>query len=104
MPATRMRRDSVVGKRKKYSAEFKAKVALEAIRGEATIAELVVRHGVHQTVISTWKRQAIEGMAGVFSGKAEVQAAEKEGEIEKLRAKIGQLLVERDFLARASGR
>ncbi len=99
-----MRTDSVVGKRKKYSAEFKAKVALEAIRGEATIAELVVRHGVHQTVISTWKRQAIEGMAGVFSGKAEVQAAETEGEIEKLRAKIGQLLVERDFLARASGR
>ena len=94
----------MVGKRKKYSAEFKAKVALEAIRGEATIAELVVRHGLHQTVISTWKRQAIEGMAGVFSGKAEVQAAEKEGEIEKLRAKIGQLLVERDFLARASGR
>ena len=94
----------MVGKRKKYSAEFKAKVALEAIRSEATIAELVVRHGVHQTVISTWKRQAIEGMAGVFSGKAEVQAAEKEGEIEKLRAKIGQLLVERDFLARASGR
>ena len=89
----------MVGKRKKYSAEFKAKVALEAIRGEATIAELVVRHGVHQTVISTWKRQAIEGMAGVFSGKAEVQAAEKEGEIEKLRAKIGQLLVERDFFS-----
>ena len=104
LPATSTRTDSVAGKRKKYSAEFKAKVALEAIRGEATIAELVIKHGVHQTVINTWKRQAIDGMAGVFSGKVEAQAAEKEGEIEKLHAKIGQLLVERDFLARASSR
>lgn len=95
-----MRTDSVAGKRKNYSVDFKAKVGLEAIRGEATIAELVVKHGVHQTVINTWKRQAIEGMSGVFSGKAEAQAAEREGEIEKLRARIGQLLVERDFLAR----
>lgn len=94
----------MAGKRKKYGADFKAKVALEAIRGEATIAALVMKHGVHQRVINTWKRQAIEGMAGVFSGKVEARAAEKEGEIGKLRAKIGQLPVERDFLARASGR
>ncbi len=94
----------MAGKRKNYSAEFKAKVALEAIRGEMTVAELVAKHGVHQTVINTWKRQAIEGMTGVFSGKAEAKAAEKEGEIEKLHAKIGQLVVERDFLAKASGR
>ncbi len=59
---------------------------------------------MRQTVITTLKRQAIKGMAGVFSGKAEAQAAEKEGEIEKLHARIGQLLVERDFLAQASGR
>ncbi|MGR3465372.1 transposase, partial [Limimaricola sp.] len=58
----------MAGKRKNYSAEFKAKVALEAIRGEATVAELVAKHGVHQTVINTWKRQALEGMAGIFSG------------------------------------
>lgn len=44
---------------------------------------------MRQTVISTWKRKVIEGMAGAFSGEAEVQAAEKEGEIEKLHAKIG---------------
>jgi len=94
----------VAGKRKRYSAEFKAKVALEAIRGEATIAELVSRHGVHQTLINSWKRQAVDGMAEVFSGKAEVAAAEREGELEKLHAKIGQLVVERDFLAKASGR
>ena len=84
-------------KRKVPSPEFKAKVALEAIRGEATIAELVSKHGVHQTLINAWKRQAIEGMAGLFSGKAEAAAAEREGDLEKLHAKIGQLVVERDF-------
>ena len=94
----------MAGKRRQYSAGFKAKVALEAIRGEATIAELVSKHGVHQTLINAWKRKAIEGMAGVFSGKAEAAAAEREGDLEKLHAKIGQLVVERDFLAKASGR
>lgn len=94
----------MAGKRKNYGAEFKAKVALEAIRGELTVAELVAKHGVHQTLINTWKRQALEGMSGIFSGKAEAKAAEKEGEIEKLHAKIGQLVVERDFLVKACGR
>ncbi|WP_302664676.1 transposase [Alloyangia pacifica] len=94
----------MAGKRKNYGAEFKAKVALEAIRGELTVAELVAKHGVHQTLINTWKRQALEGMSAIFSGKAEAKAAEKEGEIEKLHAKIGQLVVERDFLVKASGR
>ena len=94
----------MAGKRKNYGAEFKAKVALEAIRGELTVAELVAKHGVQQTLINTWKRQALEGMSGIFSGKAEAKAAEKEGEIEKLHAKIGQLVVERDFLVKASGR
>lgn len=92
------------GKRKRYSAAFKAKVALEAIKGEATVAELVSKHGVHQTLINSWKRQAIEGMAGVFSNNTEVASAERAGELEKLHAKIGQLVVERDFLAKASGR
>ena len=49
---------------KRYSAEFKAKVALEAIRGELTVAQLVTKHGIHQTLINAWKKQAIEG--GVF--------------------------------------
>jgi transposase len=94
----------MMGKRKRYSAEFKAKVALEALRGELTIAQLVVKHGIHQTLINTWKRQAVEGMAAVFSGKAETAEADREGELEKLHAKIGQLVVERDFLRKASGR
>jgi transposase-like protein len=54
--------------RKRYSADFKAKVALEAIRGDLTLAELAAKHGVHHTMIAAWKRQAIDGMAGTFSG------------------------------------
>jgi len=49
--------------RKRYSADFKAKVALEAIRGDLTLAELAAKHGVHHTMIAAWKRQAIDGMA-----------------------------------------
>jgi transposase len=79
-------------------------VALDAIRGEQTIAQLAAKHGVHQTMINAWKKQAIEGMSGVFSGKAEAVEAARDGEIDQLHAKIGQLVVERDFLRRASGR
>ena len=91
-------------KRKRYSAELKAKVALDAILGEQTIAQLAAEYGIHQTMINAWKKQAIEGMSGVFSGKAEAAEAEREGEIDQLHAMIGQLVVERDFLRRASGR
>jgi transposase len=94
----------MTGKRKRYSAEFKAKVALEALRGELTTAQLATKHGVHQTMISEWKRQAVDGLSSVFSGKAEATEVTREGEVEKLHAKIGQLVVERDFLAKAFGR
>lgn len=90
--------------RKRYGADFKAKVALEAIKGELTLAELSAKHGIHQTMIATWKRQAIEGMAATFSGKSEAASAANEAETARLHAKIGQLVVERDFLAKASGR
>jgi transposase len=94
----------MTGKRTRYSAEFKARVALEAIRGEMTVAQLAAKHGIHQTMINAWKKQAMEGMAGVFAGKAEAAEANREEEIERLHSKIGQLVVERDFLRRASGR
>ena len=90
--------------RKRYSAQFKAKVAMEAIRGDLTLAELAAKHGIHHTMIAAWKRQAVEGMAGTFSGASDAARAASEAEVEKLHAKIGQLVVERDFLARASGR
>ena len=64
----------MTGKRKRYSAEFKAKVALEALRGELTTAQLATKHGVHQTMISEWKRQAVDGLSSVFSSKAEAKA------------------------------
>ena len=94
----------MTGKRKRYTAAFKAKIALEALRGEQTVAQLAAKHGVHQTMISGWKRQAAEGLSSVFSGRSEAKDAVRDGEVEKLHAKIGQLLVERDFLAKASGR
>ena len=76
----------------------------EALRGELTVSQLAAKHGVHQTMISGWKRQAMEGLSSVFSGRAEAKDAARDDEVEKLHAKIGQLLVERDFLAKASGR
>ena len=96
----------MTGKRKRYEAEFKARVALEALRGELTAAQLAAKHGVHQTMVGEWKRQAMDGLASVFSGKEAAQdtARLSEAEVEKLHAKIGQLVVERDFLAKASGR
>ena len=91
-------------KRERYSAEFKAKVALEAIKGEQTISELGSRYGIHPNMITTWKRQAIENMADTFSGKAERVRSADDAQIKDLHAKIGQLMVERDFLAKAFGR
>ena len=94
----------MTGKRKRYAAEFKAKVAVEALRGELTTAQLATKRGVHQTMISEWKRQAVAGLTSVFSSKAEAKEGLREGKLEKLHAKIGQLVVERDFLAKAFGR
>src|SRR3712207_2369830 len=94
----------MTGKRGRYTAEFKAKVALEALRGELTTARLAARRGIHQTMAGEWKRRAMEGLASVFSGKAEAQGAARSAEAEKLHAKIGQLAVGRDLLAKAPGR
>jgi transposase len=90
--------------RKRHSAEFKARVALEAIKGEQTLAEIGAKHGVHLTMVAAWKRAAIEGMTATFSSKPSASAAASEADMAKLHAKIGQLVVERDFLAKASGR
>lgn len=74
------------------------------IRGELTLAELAAKHGIHHTMIGAWKRQTMDGMASLFDNGDQSSKAASEAEIEKLHAKIGQLLVERDFLAKASGR
>ena len=89
-------------KRKNHLPDFKAKVALEAIREEMTLAELSKKYGVHATQISAWKRAAIQNMASAFTRRGGDPAAANAVEIEKLHSKIGRLVVERDFLTDAS--
>ncbi len=91
-------------KRRSFSAEFKARVALEALAGAQTLAELAAKHDVHPNMIAQWKRQAKESLPELFSKKDDRSEAAREAEIKELHAKIGQLTVEKDFLAKAFGR
>ena len=85
-------------KRKQHKPEFKARVALEAMKGEQTVGELASRFGVHPTMIHQWKKALIEGATEVFQrGRATAEPADA-GRIKELHAKIGELTVERDFL------
>jgi len=93
-----------MAKRKQYSPEFKAKVALAAIRGDGTIAELASRYGVHPNMITKWKRQALATLKEGFAKGGPAGHADHVAEIQTLQAKIGELVVERDFLARAFDR
>ena len=89
--------------RKNHSPLFKAKVALEAVRGEMTLAQLVQRHGVHPTQIATWRKQLLEHAGEVFeNGNPAAEDAERR--IHDLQAKVGELTMERDFLSGALGR
>lgn len=90
-------------KRRNFSDQFNASVALEALRGDKTVQELAAKRQLHPTQVSAWKRQAIEGMAGVFSDKVK-KTEDKDGEIKELHAKIGQLAVENDFLSQGQKR
>ncbi len=90
--------------RKNHPANFKAKVALAALREDAPIAELALQYGVHATVIHRWKREALAAMEVGFSGKLEKSRSDQGAHIHELHAKIGQLSVERDFLVAASNR
>jgi transposase len=90
--------------RRRFSSEFKAKVALEAIRGHETVADLATRHGLHPTQIAAWKREAVEKLAQVFDEKNVTRDQNRDAELTKLHAKIGQLVVERDFLSKAFDR
>jgi len=94
----------MVNKKRQYSAAFKAKVALSAIREEGTLAQLSSHYGINANMISKWKQQALAQMSDLFSNKRIHQELNQEETLKSLHAKIGELTVERDFLEQASKR
>jgi transposase len=87
--------------RRNHSPAFKAKVALEAVREQESVAEIARRYKLHANVVANWKRQLAENVERVFETGGDHLGAEREGE---LLQKIGELTVERDFLAKGLGR
>jgi transposase len=86
-------------KRTQYPPEFKAKVALAALRNEQTMSELAAHFGVHPTMINQWKKALVEGASEIF-GKGPKSHQQAEAEVDELYRQIGRLKVERDFLSK----
>jgi len=89
--------------RKQHSGAFKAQVAVAALRGDRPMSELSSEYGVHPTVIQRWKRQALEALPGIMSGKADSKVQSSEELQSRLYQEIGQLKVELDWLKKKSG-
>ena len=89
--------------RRNHVPAFKARMALEVLRGEKTVAQLSALHGVHPTQLTSWKNHLLEGAAGLFGGGTAENAADRE-QIRELHAKIGELTVEKDFFHGALGK
>ena len=86
--------------RRRFTAEFKARVALAALRGDKTIQEIAIRHKVHPNQVSSWKHQALDGLSEVFSNGSDHARRDHDCEVRDLHAKIGELTVVNDFLAK----
>ena len=92
-----------MGERKRHSAVFKAKVAVEAIKGERSLNELAGLYQVHPTQIAVWKKRALEGLPELFADGRRRAQEDDEGLKARLYQEIGQLKVELDFLKKKSG-
>ena len=91
--------------RRNHSATFKAKVALEALRGEQTVPEIAAKHGVHHTLVNQWKRAVTEGASTLFEKESSGSASKDSAVLtDELYKQIGQQKVEIDFLSRALGK
>lgn len=90
-------------KAKQYSAQEKAKVAMEAIKGDLTMAQISSQYGVHASQINRWKKEAMEAMVSGFSSKLKAVDTSQTELIDQLYQQIGQLTMERDWLKKKSG-
>ena len=90
-------------RRSRYSAELKAKVALEAIRGQKTVNEIASQYDVHPNQVGTWKKQALESLPKVFSNGKAKSIEEEQARLDALYQQIGQLQVELSFLKKRTG-
>ena len=93
-----------MAKKRQYSAEFKAKLALAATRGDETVAELASRYQIHPNMIAKRKRMVLDNLTDVFRRDRSVDSADRQAEIHTLQAKLEELVVERDFVSRAFDR
>ena len=87
-----------MAKRRTFTAAFKARVAKEALRGDRTVQQIAAKHGVHPNQVSQWKRKASDRLVELFERGTKSGQDEREAEIRKLHEKIGQLVIERDFI------
>ena len=89
--------------RKRHSAETKRQVALEALKQQKTMNEITSEYGVHSSQISSWKKQALTAIEGIFSGGGQPVLSDRQSEIDELHRQLGLLTAERDWLKKSSG-